>query len=225
MSVNWKEVNTRRISEISQEIQLFCAKKKTEMTPRAFALARLSLGQLLDNITDRNPGYTKTPEAVRSSMNNHNNCIATCTDWQAATLARTVVYTCIGDDLNLYPITAEDKIQRAKIRNQPACDIPFDELTSNDIIYIVAASAKGENISSNTMISVFDWFKDIGMDPIQARVFSILYIAKKPIHIKSFPQQSLFSAEYNRAAKALVNQGFIYRIEDDKYCVTEILCL
>ena len=161
MYVDWTEVNERRIGEKTQEIHLYCAQKKELMTERAFDLARLSLVRLMNNITERNSRSSSVCKAIQQSMDNQDDCIAYCTENQAAVLARGVVYNCIGDDLDLYPITAEKKLFRTKLRDLPVCDIPKDEMTVKDFIYIASAIAEGENISTATMLSVFEWFRDI----------------------------------------------------------------
>ena len=222
MYVDWTEVNERRIGEKTQEIHLYCAQKKELMTERAFDLARLSLVRLMNNITERNSRSSSVCKAIQQSMDNQDDCIAYCTENQAAVLARGVVYNCIGDDLNLYPITAEKKLLRAKLRDLPACDIPKDEMTVKDFIYIASAIAEGENISTATMRSVFEWFRDIGLDPYETRIFSVMFMKQKPMSLKSIPSQNLFATEYSTAAKSLVNKGFISELPGGKYCLTEI---
>lgn len=221
MYVDWTEVNKRRISEKTQEIRLYCAQKKKNMTSRAFNLARLSLERLLDNISDRTPKSKYAVKAVRESMTTQDDFIAICGEKQAASLARGVVYNYIGDDLNLYPITAEKKLLRSKVRNQKECDIPIDEMTPRDIIFVASSVTEGENYSKATMLAVFEWFKSIGLDPYQTRVFSVLFMKGEPMSINAIPQQNLFYAEYRKAAKALVENGFICELPNDLYCVTE----
>lgn len=221
MLFNQKEVNERRISEISQEIWLYCAQKRDSMTPRAFDLARLSIERLLDNIADRNPKSLFTINNVRQGIAAQNDCVALCSEHQALVLARGIVYNYIGDDLNLYPITAEKKLIRTNLRKLNECDIPIEEMTVKDIIYITSAICEGEIVSKQTMRAVFKWFQDIGLDPIQARVFSVLFMKGKPTSLLSLPQQDLFGAEYKIAAKALVKKGFISELSNGKYNVTE----
>lgn len=221
MSVNWTEVNERRIGEKTQEILLYCAQKRTDMTPRAFDLARLSFERLLDNISDRNPASSSMIYYLRNSMYAQDKYVAFCSDEQARSLARSIVYNCIGDDLNLYPVTAEKKVLRAKAKSLKECNIPIDEMTALDCIYVVSAIAEGENISKSTIQSVFAWFREIGLTPMQARVYSVLFRKGKPISIRSFPQFSLLSTEYYKAAKELVSQGYIYALPEKMYCITE----
>lgn len=221
MSTYWPEVNERRISEKTQEIQLYCAQKKNEMTPRAFELARLSFEQLLNNIMERNPKAESLCKSIRLRMSKNDKCVAPCSEKQAACLARDVVYNYIGDDLNLYPVSAEGKLLRAKVREKQECDIPIEEMTTKDIIFVMNAITEGENFSKQTMRSVFEWFREIGMDPIQARVFSVLFIKQKPLSIREIPQQKLFASEYRKAAKALVKTGYICELPGDLYCLTE----
>ena len=221
MYVNWAEVNERRIGEKTQEIQLYCAQKKESMTSRAFDLARLSFERLLNNIAERNPRSSSICKSILRSMDNQDDCIAYCTEKQAAILARGVVYNYIGDDLDLYPITAEKKLLRAKVRGLPSCDIPRDEMNVNDFIYIASAIAEGENISTATMRSVFEWFQDIELDPYETRIFSVLFMRQEPMLLKSIPSQNLFASEYRAAAKSLVKKGFICELPGGLYCITE----
>lgn len=221
MYVDWTEVNERRISEKTQEIRLYCAQKKSSMTERAFDLARLSFGRLLDNIEERNPKSSAVVGGIRKGMESQDDCIAIISEKQAGVLARGVVYNYIGDDLNLYPITAEKKLLRSKVREQKECDIPMDEMTVKDIIYVAAALTEGENFSKQTMRAIYDWFQGIGIDPIQTRVFSVLFMKGEPVSLQSIPQHSMFAAEYRKAAKALVEKGFICEMPDGKYNVTE----
>lgn len=221
MYVDWTEVNERRINEKAQEILLYCAQKKSSMTQRAFDLARLSFGRLLDNIAERNPKSTAVVGGFRKGMEFQEDCIAIISEKQAGVLARGVVYNYIGDDLNLYPITAEKKLLRSKSRDQNECDIPLDEMTVKDILYVAFALTGGENFSKQTMRAVFDWFQEIGLDPIQSRVFSVLFMRGEPVSLQSIPQYTMFAAEYRKAAKALVKKGFICEMPDGKYNVTE----
>ena len=223
MTVNWAEVNNRRISEKTQEILLYCAQKKSSMTPRAFDLARLSFVRLLDNIADRNPKSSYVINTIRQGMELQDECIASCTEEQAAVLARSVVYNYIGDDLNLYPITAEKKLLRAKVRKQTECNIPIDEMTVQDIIYVASAITDGENFSKPTMRAVYEWFQKIDLTPIQARVFSVLYMKARPISMSSLPLQSMFAPDYRKAAESLVEKGFLVELPGKLYCVSETI--
>ena len=200
---------------------MYCSQKKNEMTPRAFELAQISLGRLLDNISDRNPKSALVCKTVQRSMESQDEVIAVCSEKQAAVLACGVVYKYIGDDLDLYPISAEKKLLRAKARKSLECDIPKDEMTTKDFLYVASAITGGENFSRTTMRAVFDWFGEIGLDPIQTRVYSVLFSKQEPMSLKSLPQQNLFAAEYRKAAKALVDKGFISVLPGDLYCVTE----
>lgn len=221
MPVDWTEVNERRISEKTQEISLYCAQKRKDMTPRGFELARMSFEKLLDNIVERNPRAASMCKSIRKGMSEGNSQVAKCSMKQAECLARDVVYNCIGDDLNLYPVSAESKLNRAKVRGLQQCDIPQDEMTTKDNIFVVYAIANGENFSKRTMRDAFSWFQDIGMDPIQARVFSYLFIKQKPLSLRAISQQELFSSEYTKAARELVNSGFICELPGDLFCITE----
>ena len=154
-------------------------------------------------------------------MDSQGECIAICTEKQAASLARGVVYNYIGDDLNLYPITAEKKLLRAKARKLSECSVDIDEMTVKDIIYVASAITEGENFSKQTMRAVYEWFQQIGLNPIQTRVYSVLFMKAAPMSLKSMPQQTILAAEYRKAAKELVDKGFIAELPGDKYCITE----
>lgn len=221
MAIDWTEVNERRISEKTQEIRLYCAQKKSSMTERAFDLARLSFERLLDNIAQRNPKLSSIIDNIRLGMVSQDDNIARCTEKQAAVLARGVVYNYIGDDLDLYPITAEKKLQQAKARKLSECNIAIDEMTVKDILYVASAITEGENFSKQTMRAVYNWFQDIGLNPIQTRVYSVLFMKAKPVSLKSIPQQSMFASEYRKAAKELTEKGFITELPGDLFCVTE----
>lgn len=221
MSVDWKYENERRISEKTQEIRLYCDQKKSSMTPRAFDLARLSFMQLLDNIADRDRFASDIVESIRRGMDFQEDFIALITEKQAGVLARGIVYNYIGDDLNLYPVTAEKKLLRAKSRNMTVCDIPIEEMTVRDIIYVASAITEGENFSKPTMLAVFKWFQNIGLSPVQSRVFSVLFRIGKPTPLRSIPQYSIFAAEYREAAIALIGKGYICELPGGLFCVTE----
>ncbi len=216
-----KDVKDRRISEKTQEIYLYCSQKNSSMTPRAFELARISLEQLLDNIADRYPYPLPVINEVRSSITPQEMCVAKCTVEQAKSLAISAVTKYIPDDLNLYPVTAEKKISLAKVRGQKECDIPIDEMTNKDIIYVAYAIAEGECLSKATNLAVFNWFKEIGLDPVETRVFSYIFKKQVPVSIKSLPQQDVLGGDYRKAAKSLVEKGFISEFPDDTFCVTE----
>ena len=221
MSVNWAEVNKRRVGEKTQELRLYCAQRKEDMTPLAFEQARTSLWELLDNIIQRDLRNAPVTKVMRQSMDEQDEFVARISKKQAERLARAIVYNCIGDDLNLYPVTAEQKLLRAKVRGLKECHIPKEEMTTRDNIFVVYALSEGENFSKITMRSAFEWFEEIGMDSIQARVFSVLFTKQTPLSLKAIPQQNLFASEYRKAAKALVKTGFIHELPGELYCVTE----
>ena len=195
------------------------------MTVRSFELARLSLERLLDNIADRDR-YSMAAdvvESIRRGMVLQDDFVALCTEKQATILARSIVSKSIGDDLNLYPISAEKKLLRAKVRGFEECDIPKEEMTVQDYIFVASSIAEGENYSKTTMRTVYDWFRELDLSPTQARVFAILFRSNKPRSIKSFPQFELFHLEYRTALKDLANKGFICKFPDETYCVTETI--
>lgn len=93
--------------------------------------------------------------SIRSSMSEGSILVAKCYMKQAECLARDVVFNYIGDDLNLYPVSAERKLNRAKARGLRECDIPKDEMTIKDTIFVVYAFANGEDFSKRTMRDAF----------------------------------------------------------------------
>lgn len=223
MAMDWNEINERRISEITQEIRLYCAQKKSIMTPRAFDRARRSFDDLLDNIAQRNPKSIGVVKSLKKSMERQEECIADCSELQAKCLARGVVYNKIGNDLQLYPITAKKKISLALARGLKECDIPIDEMTDKDIIYVASAITEGERLSKATTLNVFNWFKERGLEPMETRVFAYMYKRQVPVSIKSLPQQEVLGAEYRNAAKSLVDKGFIRELPDNMYFATETI--
>ena len=192
------------------------------MTPRSFILAKISLERLLDNVIERDPNYSSFPVIVKKSIEEQDDCIALCTEKQASLIARSIVYKCIGDDLDLYPISAEQKIQKSKARGESVCTIPFDELTDEDIKYVTYASAKGENISQKTMTPIFEWFKEFDFDSFQARVYCTLYYSNKPLNISAIPKAAMFYAEYRKAAESLVEQGYLKKNSTNEYEIVEL---
>ena len=221
MPADLTAVNERRIGEKTQEIQLYCAQKKSSMTSRAFDMARMSFERLLNNIADRSPRMSSIIENIRKKLDSQDDYVALISEKQASALAKAIVYNYIGDDLDLYPITAEKKLQRAKARQLKECSIPIDEMTVKDILFVVSAITQGENFSKSTMLAIFEWFKEIGLDPMQARLYSVLFMKGEPMSIHSIPQYSIFQSEYEKAAKALVEKGFICEFYNGKYNITE----
>lgn len=220
MSVDWNEVNERRISEKTQEILLYCALRKSEMTPRSFDLAKMSFGNLLNNIIDRNQKYSAIPKGMLKSLDRQDECVSECNLTQAETLAKSIVYGCVGDDLDLYPVTAERKLQRSKLRGFQACNIPEDEMTIRDRIYVIAASAKGESFTVQTLKSVYLWFNQFGFDPHQTRIYCVIWHSARPVSLNSLPLYSQFAREYRQAVKLLVDKGFLKQTCDATYEMT-----
>ena len=216
--MGWTEINERRISEKTQEILRYCAQSKYEMTPRSFELARLSLEQLIDNIHDRDKrGFGLFSESFKRGIDCQDNCVALCSEKIADYLAKKIVYNYIGDDLNLYPVRAEQKLQRSKKQGLASCDIPKDEMTEQDMVYVVYAFTQGESFSKNTMIAAFEWFKQYGFDPSKARVYASYRYGHKPLNIKSIPQYSMFIPKYRFAVRSLVEDGYLLQVDEDVY--------
>ena len=220
--MDWTKVNERRIEDKTQEIYLYCAQKRSSMTPRSFDLARSSLDVLLDNIEQRYPRFASIVHSVRKGMSFQNETIASCSMRQAHALALSVVYDGIGDDLNLYPVSVEQKLMRTKVRGLKECDIPQDEMTTKDFILAASFFVEGENFSTSTMRTVFCWFQDLGLDVYQTRVYSYLFRRQIPISLNLIPQCSMFFEEYKRAAKELVKKGYISEWPGGEYCITEV---
>ena len=215
-----KDVRERRISEKTQEIFLYCAQKKSSMTPRAFDRARSSLKTLLENIADRDPKYAGIPRTVIKSMEKQEECIAKCSSKQAENLATTIVSRGIPDDLDLYPISAEQKLNRSKARGLIECDIPIDEMTFKDKVFVVWASFN-EKFSSKTFAAVRDWFKEVGLDINQARVYAALYFSESPLLINSLPQYILLRDEYRGAIKTMLEKGIVNKDQEGRFYLTE----
>ena len=215
-----KDVRERRISEKTQEILLYCSQKKSSMTPRAFDCARSSLITLLENIADRDPKYAGIPRTVIKSMEKQEECIAKCSSKQAESLATTIVSRGIGDDLDLYPISAEQKLNRSKVRGFIECDIPIDEMTYKDKVFVVWATFN-EKFSFKTFAAVRDWFKELGLDINQARVYAALYFSESPLPINSLPQYILLRDEYRDAIKTLLERGIVNKDQEGRFYLTE----
>lgn len=107
------------------------------------------------------------------------------------------------------------------MRKLSECNIDIDEMTVRDIIYVASAITEGENFSKQTMRAVYEWFQQIGLNPIQARVYSVLFMKATPMSLKSIPQHTILATEYRKAAKELLAKGFIAELPGDLYCVTE----
>ena len=207
--MDWTEVNERRIKEKTQELMIYCAQKRCDMTARGFELARISLDRLLDNIVARNSGYSSIPETVRRSMEHQDICVAECSENQAASLARTIVYKCIGDDLDLYPVSASKKLLRSKARGYEILDIPKDEMTVRDRFFVMYSIVSGEQFSRSMQMELTTWFRDLGLDVYQAQVYSVIFHLERPVSIKALPRQSQFRTDYRKAAKTLVEKGLL----------------
>jgi len=214
------EVNERRISEKTQEVRNYCSQRREDMTPRAFELARQSLSSLLDNIKDRNEAYSGIPETVKASMEKQNAVVAECSEKQAKSLASTIVYRFIGDDLNLYPVTADQKIQRSLARGFRECNIPPEEMMPGDYLFVARAITKGVNISRRTMQAVLAKFQEYGFNPYMMRVYSYVALNAKPVAITLVPDYAQFASEYREAAKKLIEMGYLQTNEDGKYLIT-----
>ncbi len=218
---NWTEINERRIGEKTQEVKNYCAQRRDSMTPRAFERARISLAYLLDNLMERNPAYSGIPETVKNSMNKNIDTVAECSDEQALSLARTIVYNAVGDDIRLYPVTALQKIQKSRARGEQV-NIPADEMTARDFLTVARAITEGVEISQETTLSVFKKFNDEGFDPYMTRVYGYVAFSTKSFNIKSVPGFSTFGSEYRKAAESLTKLGFFVKNQDGQYQITDM---
>ncbi len=184
------------------------------MTPRSFELAKISMAKLLDNIAERNWKFPWVARKVKESIDSQNSIVAVCDKIQALSLAKSIVYNKIGDNLNLYPITASQKIAKAKNDKLLECDIPSDELTEQDMVYIAYARTQGESLSNRTFQTSIKWFAQHNLDPIEAMVYSVYQYTEGCVSISSLPQQSILGPDYKKAAKSLVQKGYLYQLEN-----------
>ena len=214
---DWKEVNERRISEKSQEIMLYCSQTRKSMTARSFELAKLSLRRLLVNIIDRNPMYKAIPETVLSSLDTSSNRVAICSEKQASALAKAVVYNAISDDLDLYPVLATQKYQRSKSRGETQCHITTDEMTQNDMLYVIHEAMHGGTFSKETILSIYNHFRGINIDPYQLRLLAECHFSDKQLDIRSLPQYFTSSSKYQEAATRLVEKELIRKVMNGVY--------
>lgn len=220
MPTNWTEINERRIGEKKQELLIYCSTRRDSLTQRSFELARESLKPLLGNLMDRNSGYEGIPNSVWRSMEIQDEVIAKCSEKQAEAMAKTIVLKGIGDDLNLYPLTAEQKIQRAKQQHR-VCFIRIDEMTLKDMLFVSRAHRMGDNISPDTMRPLYRFFDDsYGFTPYMVQVYACLYYADGPKNIRSLPGYAQSSDRYHTAAKELLRRGFISQ-NDNEYALTD----
>ena len=215
--VDWTEVNERRIGEKTQEILLYCSQKRSNMTVRAFELAQLSLQRLLLNIIDRNPAYKSIPETVLNSIQNQSYKVASCSEKQAVALAKTIVYKAIGDDLDLYPVKAVQKVQHSITRGESMCHIPLDEMTSEDMYFVVHAAMHNTVFSQETVRSIFDFFRKLDLDPYQVRILAECYFSDKPLILRQIPHYFSSSPNYQKAADELVEKEYLRLIENGVY--------
>lgn len=220
---NWTETNERRIGEKTQELRNYCSQRRDSMTPRAFELARISLANLLDNLMDRNPDYRGIPETVKQSMDNSEiDTVARCSDEQAQSLARTIVYKAVGDDIGLYPVTALQKIQKSRAKGEPVCDIPADEMTARDFLTVAHAIAEGVRMSPKTIQAVISKFREKEFTPLMMRVYGYFAFTTRPFNIRSLPGYSVCSSEYKRSAEKLTELGFFAKNPEGEYQVTDM---
>lgn len=219
MPTNWNEINDRRIGEKKQELLIYCGTRRDSLTQKAFELARESLKPLLRNLMDRDSGYEGIPNSVWRSMEIQDEVIAKCSEKEAEAMAKTIVYKGIADDLNLYPITAEQKIQRAKKQNH-VCSIRIDEMTLKDMFFVVRAHRMGESISPTTMQPLYLYFKDsFDFTPYMVQVYSFLRFSSGPLNIRAMPGYSSSSDQYITAARELLRRGYISQ-NDNEYALT-----
>ncbi len=187
------------------------------MTIRSFELARLSLAQLLDDIAERDYTHARIPKMVKKSMEHQEDVVAECTLNQAASLARSIVYRGVGDDLNLYPVSAEKKLSRSRQRGETLCSIPADEMTVKDYLFVAKSLSDGESFTKGTVSSVFAFFNDYGFDPMMTRVFASYAYFKNPAPLTALPLQSVLGTYYRNTAEKLVSMGVMRKTSDKDY--------
>lgn len=213
----WREINNRRIEEKTQELLDYCSLRKGDMTACSFELARISLSHLLDNIAERDSNHSEVPRMIKDSMDSQDEVVAKCTLNQAVILARTIIYKAIGDDLNLYPVTAAKKLSRSKQKGEPMCNIPANEMTLQDFLYVAKSLSCGESFTRGTMLDVFAFFNVYGFDPTMTRVFSLFAYIKGPAPLTALPLQSVLGGYYKGAADKLVSVGIMRKNEGNNY--------
>jgi hypothetical protein len=179
--MDWTEINERRISEKRQEIYNYCRQRKEDMTPEAFRKAKLSLGKLLQNLSDRDRLNSGIAQTVNRSIDTENNIVARCSEKQAEALAKVVVYQGVGDDLGLYPVSGEKKVERdiaymKRTGQKMGNSWGIDELTVKDMLYFIRQFIDGVSISTNTMPSIYKYFiEKFSLDPVAARTVACIY--------------------------------------------------
>ena len=92
-----------------------------------------------------------------------------------------------------------------------------------DCMYVVFAVMQGENFSRETMISCFNRFQQHKLSPMMARVYAGVYYKGASARIDSLPQYSMFSAEYRKAAKDLVNINLLRTADHIVFSLTDII--
>ena len=223
MSANWAEVNEKRISEKTQEILLYCNQKASLMTSRAFELARISFSQLIDNLVQRNIKLTGIAKAIKQSMESQNSCIAICSEQKADLMAKTIVYDYVGNDLNLYPVSAKQKLQRSQARKEQLCVIPLEEMTFKDCLFVIYSSLYNNSIqfSRETINSAYTVLEQKGLSRLQANIYAFLCVKGTRIRLIEIPNYSILSTDYRLAAKGLLENGVINEVEPGFFSLAE----
>lgn len=179
--MDWTEINERRISEKSQEIYNYCKQRKEDMTPMAFNKAKISLGELLQNLSDRDRFENGVAQTVKRSIDTEKDIVARCSEKQAEALAKVVVHQGVGDDLGLYPVSGKKKVERdiaymKRTGQKMGNPWGIDELTEKDMLYFIRQHLDGVCLSTKTLPSIYKYFiEHFSLDPDAAKTVAYIY--------------------------------------------------
>lgn len=181
--MDWTVINERRISEKRQEIYNYCRQRKGDMTPEAFIKAKLSLGNLLQNLSERDRYKSGVAQTVNRSIDTVTDIVATCTEDQADALAKIVVYQAVGDDLDLYPVSGEKKVERdiaymRRTGQKMGNPWGIDELTVKDMLFFIRQHIQGVCLSTKTLPLIYRYFIDnFSLEPAAAKTVAYIYFS------------------------------------------------
>lgn len=204
--MDYKEINERRISEKTQEVLNYCRQSHTSMTPEAFRKAKESMKRLLENVKDRDNYSLNSIKEVLESIGNQEDTVAICDSEKADRIAKVIVYKCIGDDLNLYPVSGKAKIDKDMVKKQTT-DYSIDELTIKDMLYFIYAHTQNNkqhyNLSTVTMPAIYSYFKEhYDFDLYMSKIIAQLYY--QPLN-----KHKIQSWQTNNAGTRLIERGIV----------------
>lgn len=151
------------------------------MTPEAFKKAKLSLGNLLKNLADRDRFAKEVAQTVDKSIDTEKDIVANCSEKQAEVFAKVVVYNAVGDDLGLYPVSGEKKVERdiaymKRTGQKMGNPWGLDELTEKDMLYFIRQHINGVCLSTKTLPSIYKYFiEHFSLDPAAAKTVAYIY--------------------------------------------------